>query len=200
MRFWLCCATQYDNDEGDRVLLTTDFDLAGAVIHAKLSRLKVFLFSDLDVFCLLKCCYFGMTHPWMWGSIEQMCKQYTRCSFWFFLFALCTANSASMLSVMPMQLYSFFSITQDQLILTRHWIMFFFFIMVPMPKCYTFNQFFSHNFMPCILMPTWCIWLSWHVTKLQRKITSHSYLGIPGCIAKSLHFRLIDSLDSILII
>ena len=39
---------QYDDDEGDRVLLTTDSDLAGAVIHAKSSGLKVFLFSDLD--------------------------------------------------------------------------------------------------------------------------------------------------------
>ncbi|KAM0883898.1 hypothetical protein ACQ4PT_031329 [Festuca glaucescens] len=31
----------YDDDEGDRVLLTTDSDLAGAVIHAKSSGLKV---------------------------------------------------------------------------------------------------------------------------------------------------------------
>ncbi|GJM87894.1 hypothetical protein PR202_ga03893 [Eleusine coracana subsp. coracana] len=31
----------YDDDEGDRVLLTTDADLAGAVLHAKSSGLKV---------------------------------------------------------------------------------------------------------------------------------------------------------------
>jgi len=45
---------QYEDDEGDKVLLTTDFDLAGAVLNAKSSRLKVFLFSDVDPFCLLK--------------------------------------------------------------------------------------------------------------------------------------------------
>ena len=33
---------QYEDDEGDRVLLTTDTDLAGAVLHAKSSGLKVF--------------------------------------------------------------------------------------------------------------------------------------------------------------
>ncbi|KAM3311857.1 hypothetical protein ACQJBY_032079 [Aegilops geniculata] len=32
---------QYDDDEGDRVLLTTDSDLAGAVLNAKSSGLKV---------------------------------------------------------------------------------------------------------------------------------------------------------------
>jgi hypothetical protein len=35
---------QYEDDEGDRVLLTTDADLAGAVLHAKSSGLKVTLF------------------------------------------------------------------------------------------------------------------------------------------------------------
>jgi len=31
----------YEDDEGDRVLLTTDSDLTGAVLHAKSSGLKV---------------------------------------------------------------------------------------------------------------------------------------------------------------
>jgi hypothetical protein len=43
------------------VLLTTDSDLAGAVINAKSSGLKVLLFSDLDTsFVSLKCCYVGI--------------------------------------------------------------------------------------------------------------------------------------------
>ena len=45
---------QYEDDEGDKVLLTTDSDLAGAVLNAKSNRLKVFLFSDVDPLCLLK--------------------------------------------------------------------------------------------------------------------------------------------------
>lgn len=45
---------QYEDDEGDKVLLTTDSDLAGAVFNAKSSGLKVFLFSDVNPFCLLK--------------------------------------------------------------------------------------------------------------------------------------------------
>lgn len=36
---------QYEDDEGDKVLLTTDSDLAGAVFIAKSSGLKVFVFS-----------------------------------------------------------------------------------------------------------------------------------------------------------
>lgn len=35
---------QYEDDEGDKVLLTTDSDLAGAVFNAKSSGLKVILF------------------------------------------------------------------------------------------------------------------------------------------------------------
>uniref|UniRef100_A0ACD5XNR2 Uncharacterized protein n=1 Tax=Avena sativa TaxID=4498 RepID=A0ACD5XNR2_AVESA len=36
-----CIQLLYEDDEGDRVLLTTDTDLAGAVLHAKSSGLKV---------------------------------------------------------------------------------------------------------------------------------------------------------------
>ena len=58
---------QYDDDEGDRVLLTTDSDLAGAVLNAKSSGLKVFPFSELEPICLLKmplfCYYSQHKHP-----------------------------------------------------------------------------------------------------------------------------------------
>ena len=39
---------QYGDDEGDKVLLTTNSDLTGAVLYAKSSGLKVFHFSDMD--------------------------------------------------------------------------------------------------------------------------------------------------------
>uniref|UniRef100_A0A453K8S6 PB1 domain-containing protein n=1 Tax=Aegilops tauschii subsp. strangulata TaxID=200361 RepID=A0A453K8S6_AEGTS len=38
----------YEDDEGDRVLLTTDTDLAGAVLHAKSSGLKVLKLHIVD--------------------------------------------------------------------------------------------------------------------------------------------------------
>ncbi|EMS50734.1 Meiotically up-regulated gene 70 protein [Triticum urartu] len=40
----------YEDDEGDRVLLTTDTDLAGAVLHAKSSGLKVLKLHIVDEF------------------------------------------------------------------------------------------------------------------------------------------------------
>lgn len=44
----MCCSVQYEDDEGDKVLLTTNSDLTGAVFCAKSSGLKVFRFSDVD--------------------------------------------------------------------------------------------------------------------------------------------------------
>jgi len=44
----MCCSMQYEDDEGDKVLLTTNSDLTGAVLYAKSSGLKVFHFSDVD--------------------------------------------------------------------------------------------------------------------------------------------------------
>jgi len=44
----MCCSMQYEDDEGDKVLLTTNSDLTSAVLYAKSSGLKVFHFSDVD--------------------------------------------------------------------------------------------------------------------------------------------------------
>ena len=50
IRYW-AVLVQYEDDEGDRVLLMTDSDLASAVLYAKSSGLKVFI--SLGVFHFL---------------------------------------------------------------------------------------------------------------------------------------------------